>query len=84
VLVAATLCQDFVWECRGFGAADHHRAPIFYYEPNEDGQPEPAIRYLRAYLESAAKRFGPPLSREQLEAFDALDAAMVRGPLGAR
>jgi hypothetical protein len=53
-------------------------APIFFYKKNSvTGAMEPAIRYLRTYLESAAKRHNRPLTEQQLWAFDVLDAAMV-------
>jgi hypothetical protein len=73
-----TLSKPFIWECRGFAADDYFMAPIFFYKTNPTtGAKEPAIRYLRQYLESAAKRHNRPLTDEQLWAFDVLDAAMV-------
>ncbi len=65
------LRQDFWWEYRGLGD-DIFRAPVL----RSDAHGQPLFRYLRAYLESAHRKAGQPLSARQLWALDALDATL--------
>ena len=67
--VLTILERPFIWEMRGV-AESLYQAPIITY--NESG--EPLFRHLRAYMESAHKKAGKPLNKEQLHAVDVLDA----------
>lgn len=69
--VLATLRGDFVWEYRGIKDAVY-TAPAVSYDQRGTCQ----FRYLRPYVEAAHEKTGKPLTREQVYAFDVLDALL--------
>lgn len=67
----AVLKENFWWEYRGI-SSKLYQAPIITY--NIAG--EPLFRHLRTYMESAHIKAEQPLTGEQIQALDALDATL--------
>jgi len=78
--VLATLREPFWFEGRGMGEeVKFFQAPVLI---DSDGVPR--FRYLRSYIEAAHAKVGQPLTSDQVNAFDALDAVLESSALQQR
>jgi alpha-ketoglutarate-dependent taurine dioxygenase len=75
----AVLRENFWWEYRGI-SKNLYQAPIITY--NKAG--EPLFRHLRTYMESAHRKADQPLTDQQVQALDALDATLNMSELQIR
>ena len=66
------LQQDFLWEYKGVRPGEFYHEPILRLV---EGNPQ--WRYLRDYIEEAARLCGEPLSAEAMAALDRLDESLA-------